>query len=338
MNLAPILFEPFMAETGAVMARLEESKQRLERALARLEQSVAKAQHLRDENQSLARALNNVQATEQQLRTAAADALAEVDQAIALIVAQASTEGERVEPLVSSQTPPAQEIVVDAPDLALADDHDQAPAAEGATVETNFDADDPEGNSEPESRVGMAKVSPILKANDPEEAEDAYQAGLELWATASPAAASSEDMSTNDHLDTSETGDVLSSDAALSVSSDVDSIDADDGATHPLLDLAEHAAPAELFDVDDDDDDDDADAEDFFEDEVFDDADAFVGDDVTDVVEDNLDETSDEDDHEWGAGALAPEEPLADDVADDESENDKKSPDGSGGSWSFLDD
>ena len=334
MNLAPILFEPFMAETGAVMARLEESKQRLERALSRLEQSVAKAQHLRDENQSLALALNNVQATEQQLRTAAADALAEVDQAIALIVAQASTEGERVEPLVSSQTPPAQEIVVDAPDLALADDHDQAPAAEGATVETNFDADDPEGNSEPESRVGMAKVSPILKANDPEEAEDAYQAGLELWATASPAAASSEDMSTNDHPDTSETGDVLSSDAALSVSSDVDSIDADDGATHPLLDLAEQAAPAELFDVDDD----DADAEDFFEDEVFDDADAFVGDDVTDVVEDNLDETSDEDDHEWGAGALAPEEPLADDVADDESENDKKSPDGSGGSWSFLDD
>ena len=334
MNLAPILFEPFMAETGAVMARLEESKQRLERALARLEQSVAKAQHLRDENQSLALALNNVQATEQQLRTAAADALAEVDQAIALIVAQASTEGERVEPLVSSQTPPAQEIVVDAPDLALADDHDQAPAAEGATVEANFDADDPEGNSEPESRVGMATVSPILKANDPEEAEDAYQAGLELWATASPAAASSEDMSTNDHPDTSETDDVLSSDAALSVSSDVDSIDADDGATDPLLDLAEQAAPAELFDVDDD----DADAEDFFEDEVFDDADAFVGDDVTDVVEDNLDETSDEDDHEWGAGALAPEEPLADDVADDESENDKKSPDGSGGSWSFLDD
>ena len=89
---------------------------------------------------------------------------------------------------------------------------------------------------------------------------------------------------------------VLSSDAALSVSSDVDSIDADDGATDPLLDLAEQAAPAELFDVDDDDDD----AEDFFEDEVFDDADAFVGDDVTDVVEGNLDETSDEDDHEWG--------------------------------------
>ena len=326
MNLAPILFEPFMAETGAVMARLEESKQRLERALARLEQSVAKAQHLRDENQSLARALNNVQATEQQLRTAAADALAEVDQAIALIAAQASTEGERVEPLVSSQTPPAQEIVVDAPDLALADDRYQAPTAEGATVETNFDADDPEGNSEPESRVGMAKVSPMLKANDPEEAEDAYQAGLELWATASPAAASSEDMSTNDHPDTSETDDVLSSDAALSVSSDVDSIDADDGATDPLLDLAEQAAPAELFDVDDDD------AADFFEDEVFDDADAFVGDDVTDVVEDNLDKTSDEDDHEWGAGALAPEEPLADDAAD------KKSPDGSGGSWSFLDD
>ena len=334
MNLAPILFEPFMAETGAVMARLEESKQRLERALARLEQSVAKAQHLRDENQSLALALNNVQATEQQLRTAAADALAEVDQAIALIAAQASTEGERVEPLVSSQTPPAQEIVVDAPDLALADGRDQAPTAEGATVETNFDADDPEGNSEPESRVGMATVSPILKANDPEEAEDAYQAGLELWATASPAAASSEDMSTNDHPDTSETDAVLSSDAALSVSSDVDSIDADDGATDPLLDLAEQAAPAELFDVDDD----DADAEDFFEDEVFDDADAFVGDDVTDVVEDNLDETSDEDDHEWGVGALAPEEPLADDAADDESENDKKSPDSSGGSWSFLDD
>ena len=334
MNLAPILFEPFMAETGAVMARLEESKQRLERALARLEQSVAKAQHLRDENQSLALALNNVQATEQQLRTAAADALAEVDQAIALIAAQASTEGERVEPLVPSQTPPAQEIVVDAPDLASAVDHDQAQTAEGEGVEANFDADDPEGNSEPESRVGMATISPILKANDPEEAEDAYQAGLELWATASPAAASSEDMSTNDHPDTSETDAVLSSDAALSVSSDADSIDADDGATDPLLDLAEQAAPAELFDVDDDDDD----AEDFLEDEVFDDADAFVGDDVTDVVEDNLDETSDEDDHEWGAGALVPEEPLADDAADDETENDKKSPDGSGGSWSFLDD
>ena len=95
---------------------------------------------------------------------------------------------------------------------------------------------------------------------------------------------------------------VLSSDAALSVSSDADSIDADDGATDPLLDLAEQAAPEELFDVDDDDDD----AEDFFEDEVFDDADAFVGDDVTDVVEDNLDETSDEDDHEWGVRCVGP--------------------------------
>ena len=125
-------------------------------------------------------------ATEQQLRTAAADALAEVDQAIALIAAQASTEGERVEPLVPSQTPPAQEIVVDAPDLALADDPDQAQNGGRGMVDANFDADDPEGNSEPESMVGMATLSPILKANDPEEAEDAYQAGLELWATAKP--------------------------------------------------------------------------------------------------------------------------------------------------------
>ena len=95
---------------------------------------------------------------------------------------------------------------MDAPDLALADDHDQAPTAEGDGVETNFDADDPEGNSEPEPMVGMATLSPILKANDPAEAEDAYQAGLELWATASPAAASSESMSTDDDQDTSEVG------------------------------------------------------------------------------------------------------------------------------------
>ena len=332
MNLAPIFFELFMAETGAVMARLEESKQRLERALARLEQSVAKAQHLRDENQSLARALDNVQATEQQLRTAAADALAEVDQAIALIAAQASTEGERVEPVVSPLSPPAQEATVDAPDLALSADPDLAPSVESDGLDADVDPDDPKGNSEPEPMVEMAPLSPTLKANDPAEAEDAYQAGLELWATPSPAAASSASMSTDDDQDMPEVDTVLSEDAALSVSSDADSIDADDGATDPLLDLAEQAAPEELFDGEDDGD--------LFEDEGFDDADAFAGDDMANVVEDDLDGTShdDDDDQNWESDASTPEEPLADNEVDDETENDKKSQDGSGGSWSFLDD
>ena len=326
MNLAPILFEPFMAETGAVMARLEESKQRLERALARLEQSVAKAQHLRDENQSLARALDNVQATEQQLRTAAADALAEVDQAIALIAAQASTEGERVEPVVSPLSPPAQKAAVNVQDLALSADQDPTPSVESDGLEADVDPDNPEVNSEPEPMVGIAPTSPTLKANDPAEAEDAYQAGLELWATASPSAASSASTSTDDDQDMPEVDTVLPEDAALSFSSDADSTDADDGATDPLLELAEQAAPEELFDGEDD--------EDLFEDEGYDDADAFM-------VEDDLDGTAhdDADDQDWESDASTLEEPLADNGDDDdETDNDKKSQDASGGSWSFLDD
>lgn len=332
MNLAPIFFELFMAETGAVMARLEESKQRLERALARLEQSVAKAQHLRDENQSLTRALDNVQATEQQLRTAAADALAEVDQAIALIAAQASTEGERVEPVVSPLSPPAQEAAINAQDLALATAQELAPSVESDGLDTDVDPDVPKGNSEPEPMVEIAPSSPTLKADDPAEAEDAYQAGLELWATASSSAASSASTSTDDDQDMPEVDTVLPEDAALSFSSDPDNTDADDRATDPLLDLAEQAAPEELFDGEDD--------EDLFEDEGFDDADAFVGDDMANVIEDDLDGTSHdgEGDQDWEADASTYEEPLSDDPADDDIENEKKSQNGSGGSWSFLDD
>ena len=123
--------------------------------MARLEQSVAKAQHLRDENQSLARALDNVQATEQQLRTAAADALAEVDQAIALIAAQASTEGERVEPVVR-MSPPAQEATVDAPDLALSADEIRLRWRVMA-FDADVDPDDPKAILNQNGRDGTVK-------------------------------------------------------------------------------------------------------------------------------------------------------------------------------------
>ena len=75
-----------------------------------------------------------------------------------------------------------------------------------------------------------------------QEAEDAYQAGLELWATPSPGAASMRPCRPM-MIRICRGRYRFVSDAALSVSSDADSIDADDGATDPLLDLAEQAAP-----------------------------------------------------------------------------------------------
>ena len=186
------------------MARLEQAKQRLEQALARLERSVVKVQGLKDKNRSLALALDSVQSSEQQLRTAAADALAEVDQAIALIAAQASTEGERVEPAVPSPANAATEPP-NAVDLGEEDGVGGAGAdiLEAPTDTNLLDATDQPTSDMFEGQEAVADVLPNGPENapqpqpmsdDPTEAEDAYQAGLQLWATTTVSSSSSSDQ------------------------------------------------------------------------------------------------------------------------------------------------
>ena len=345
------------------MARLEESKQRLERALVRLEQSVAKAQNLRDENQSLVRALDSIHATEQQLRTAAADALAEVDQAIALIAAQASTEGERVEPVGSLMLHTDMQAAADAPELTQDIVHDPASLAlqAGADVDlVSNSGDDTEVNVDidvdPEPFAARRSAGPTTSSNDQEEAEDAYQAGLELWATASPTLASSPSTSMNGNQSISEVDAALPENEELSDHLADDDDATGDDVSDPPLESPELDVPDESFE---------ADEIDLVEDEGPDDTDAYLSDDVdgevdiasdpefdndshepADDTEDDLDEARDlevdegegHEESDWDLNALTDEEAPTDDSIDDESAHDKKSQDGPGGSWSFLDD
>ncbi len=79
------------------MVTINAAKTRLENAIARLETASARLIVDQSERTSLRLALETAERNEQLLRMAAADALAEVDQAIALIAAQVSTEGETID-------------------------------------------------------------------------------------------------------------------------------------------------------------------------------------------------------------------------------------------------
>lgn len=79
------------------MVTINAAKTRLESTIARLETASARLIVDQSERTSLRLALEAAERNEQLLRMAAADALAEVDQAIALIAAQVSTEGETID-------------------------------------------------------------------------------------------------------------------------------------------------------------------------------------------------------------------------------------------------
>ena len=79
------------------MVTINAAKTRLENTIARLETASARLIVDQSERTSLRLALEAAERNEQLLRMAAADALAEVDQAIALIAAQVSTEGETID-------------------------------------------------------------------------------------------------------------------------------------------------------------------------------------------------------------------------------------------------
>ena len=75
------------------MARLDDSKARLERVLGRFEAAALKMHGVAAENQRLSGLLAKSAEAQRVLSLAAADALAEVDQAIAMIAGQADTAG-----------------------------------------------------------------------------------------------------------------------------------------------------------------------------------------------------------------------------------------------------
>ena len=77
----------------AHMARLDDSKARLERVLGRFEAAALKMHGVAAENQRLSGLLAKSAEAQRVLSLAAADALAEVDQAIAMIAGQADTAG-----------------------------------------------------------------------------------------------------------------------------------------------------------------------------------------------------------------------------------------------------
>ena len=287
----------------AHMARLDDSKARLERVLGRFEAAALKMHGVAAENQRLSGLLAKSAEAQRVLSLAAADALAEVDQAIAMIAGQADTAGSV--PVEAPDDLPGELGFEGAEQDEAQASPDQNPSAGDAIGGLMLSL----GVTQPAQDAGSAEASPS-------QDDDAGTAG-DL-----PPEQDDAGEDKQDHTPEDESSDGLRTKSVLSIDA---ASQADDAILETPQQMAEELfAGEEAFAPSDEDlpDEDELDQADM---------DSDAGLDGLEAAQDEDEPNFEADDDEAGAY-------LMDESPDSAPEHDQQQPRQDGGSWSILDD